>query len=82
MAIDQTSQKVYKHIPSSQTENLGDLIIKMRTLWCLINVPPLINFRKFPLPGPYVESFINLGKFLFQQLQNIQKYTIIKRYFD
>ena len=46
---------------------------KIITLWCLINVPPLINFRKFfSSPAPYLDPpLINLGKFLFQQLQNI-----------
>ena len=50
------------------------------TLWCLINVPPLINFRKiFPPPDLiWTPPLINLGKFLFQQLQNIQKYTVNK----
>ena len=55
------------------------------TLWCLINVPlPAYKFSENPPPpGPYLDPpLINLGKFLFQQLQNIQKYTVNKEYFD
>ena len=48
---------------------------RVDTLWCFIKVP-LINFQKFFQPPNLGPPLINLGKFLFQQLQNIQKYTI------
>ena len=41
--------------PKPQNDNCGSES-RYHTLWCLINVPPLINFRKFfPPPGPYLD---------------------------
>ena len=47
--------------------------------------PRLLIFGNFsPPPEPYFDPppLINLGKFLFHQLQNIQKYTVNEGYFD
>ena len=59
-------------------------IVSSLTLWCLINLPQPAFYLIIIIPlGPYVDPlFINLEKFQFQQLQNIQKYTISKGYFD
>ena len=57
----------YSCLPSS-----GNLKSDAR-MWFYYS-PPLINLRKFfPPPGPYLDTpLINLGKLLFQQLQNIE----------
>ena len=45
--------------------------------------PAYLFLKIFPNPGPNLDPpIINLGKFLFQQLQNIHKYTVNKGYFD
>ena len=47
--------------------------------------PSPAYFRKFSHPhGPYFDPspLTNLAKFLSQQLQNIQNYTVNKEYFD
>ena len=68
---------VFWGIWKGQTANRYSLVLNKRP-------PRLLILRSFSHPrtlfGP--PPLIDLWKFLFQQLQNIQKYTVNKGYFD
>ena len=67
--------------------NIGMSFVMNNQIYSLVlnkRPPRLLIFGNFSHPpGPYLDPpLINLGKFLLQQLQNIQNYTVNKGYFD